>query len=59
MKKLLFDFFPVILFFIAFKLEDDPKRGIMIATAVVIVATLASKSGTCGFATAASRSSTS
>ena len=40
MKKLLFDFFPVILFFIAFKLEDDPKRGIMVATAVVIVATL-------------------
>ena len=40
MKKLLFDFFPVILFFVAFKLEDDPQRGIMIATAVVIVATL-------------------
>ena len=40
MKKLLFDFFPVLLFFIAFKLEDDPKRGIMIATAVIIVATL-------------------
>ena len=40
MKKLLFDFFPVILFFAAFKLEDDPKRGIMLATAVVIVATL-------------------
>ena len=40
MKKLLFDFFPVILFFIAFKLEDDPKRGIMVATAVVIAATL-------------------
>ena len=40
MKKLLFDFFPVILFFIAFKLEDDPKRGIMVATVVVIAATL-------------------
>ena len=40
MKKLLFDFFPVILFFIAFKLEDDPKRGIMVATAVVIAACL-------------------
>ena len=40
MKKLLFDFFPIILFFVAFKLEDDPKRGIMIATAVVIAATL-------------------
>lgn len=40
MKKLLFDFFPVILFFIAFKLEDDPKRGIMVATVVIIVATM-------------------
>ena len=40
MKKLLFDFFPIILFFVAFKLEDDPKRGIMVATAVVIAATL-------------------
>ena len=40
MKKLLFDFFPVALFFIAFKLEDDPQRGIMVATAVIIVATL-------------------
>ena len=40
MKKLLFDFFPVILFFVAFKLEDDPKRGIMVATAVIIAATI-------------------
>ena len=40
MKKLLFDFFPVILFFIAFKMEDDPKRGIMVATGVIIAATL-------------------
>ena len=40
MKKLLFDFFPVLLFFVAFRLEDDPKRGIMVATAVVIAATL-------------------
>ena len=40
MKKLLFDFFPIILFFVAFKLEDDPKRGIMVATAVVIAATV-------------------
>ena len=40
MKKLLFDFFPVLLFFAAFKLVDDPKRGIMIATAVVVAATL-------------------
>ena len=40
MKKLLFDFFPIILFFIAFKLEDDPKRGLMVATAVIIAATV-------------------
>ena len=40
MKKLLFDFFPVVLFFIAFKLEDDPQRGLMVATAVIIVATV-------------------
>ena len=40
MKKLLFDFFPVVLFFVAFKLEDDPQRGIMVATAVIIVATV-------------------
>ena len=40
MKKLLFDFFPVLLFFAAFRLENDPKRGIMVATAVVIAATL-------------------
>lgn len=39
MKKLLFDFFPVILFFAAFQLEEDPTRGIMTATAVLIVAT--------------------
>ena len=39
MKKLLFDFFPVLLFFVAFKLEDDPQRGIMVATVVIIVAT--------------------
>ena len=39
MKKLLFDFFPVLLFFAAFQLEDDPKRGIMVATAVAIAAT--------------------
>jgi len=40
MKKLLFDFFPVLLFFIAFKMEDDPQRGIMVATAVIIAATV-------------------
>lgn len=37
--KLLFDFFPILLFFIAFKLYDDPTQGILAATAVAIVAT--------------------
>jgi intracellular septation protein len=37
--KLLFDFFPVVLFFITFKWYDDPKQGILAATAVIIVAT--------------------
>ena len=37
--KLLFDFFPVLLFFITFKAYDDPKQGILAATAVIIVAT--------------------
>ena len=38
--KLLFDFFPVVLFFIAFKLHDDPQQGILVATGVIIVATI-------------------
>lgn len=38
--KLLFDFFPVALFFIAFKMHDDPQRGILVATGVIIVATV-------------------
>lgn len=38
--KLLFDFFPVLLFFIAFKLHEDPQQGILSATAVIIVATI-------------------
>jgi intracellular septation protein len=40
--KLLFDFFPVILFFAAYKLASDPadpQHGILVATAVAIVAT--------------------
>lgn len=37
--KLLFDFFPVLLFFVTFKSYDDPKQGILAATAVIIVAT--------------------
>jgi intracellular septation protein len=36
--KLLFDFFPVLLFFITFKLYDDPTEGVLAATAVAIVA---------------------
>ncbi len=38
--KFLFDFFPILLFFIAFKLQDDPKEGILVATGVAIVATV-------------------
>jgi intracellular septation protein len=37
--KLLFDFFPVLLFFLTFKSYDDPQEGILAATAVIIVAT--------------------
>jgi intracellular septation protein len=37
--KLLFDFFPVVLFFITFKWYDDPQEGILAATAVIIIAT--------------------
>jgi len=36
--KLLFDFFPILLFFITFKLYQDPKQGILAATAVAIAA---------------------
>ncbi len=38
--KLIFDFFPIALFFVTFKLYDDPQEGILAATAVIIVATL-------------------
>ncbi len=38
--KLLFDFFPIVLFFITFKLYDNQHDGILAATAVVIAATL-------------------
>jgi intracellular septation protein len=40
--KILFDFFPILLFFIAYKVFDDPaepQRGILMATVVAIVAT--------------------
>lgn len=38
--KLLFDFFPIILFFITFKSYDDPIEGVLAATAVAIIATI-------------------
>jgi intracellular septation protein len=37
--KLFFDFFPILLFFIVFKWHEDPKQGILAATAVIIIAT--------------------
>lgn len=37
--KILFDFFPILLFFITFKLYDDPTQGVLAATGVAIVAT--------------------
>ena len=40
MKKLLFDFFPVILFFVTFKFYEDPTKGIIAGTAVAIAATV-------------------
>lgn len=39
--KILFDFFPVILFFIAYKMQEDPIQGILVATAVAIAASFA------------------
>jgi intracellular septation protein len=36
--KFLFDLFPVIVFFIAFKIPEDPHQGILVATAVAIIA---------------------
>ncbi len=38
--KLLFDFFPILLFFITYQLYEDQHEGILAATAVIIVATL-------------------
>lgn len=38
--KILFDFLPVLLFFITFKLYDDPTQGVLAATAVAILASL-------------------
>ncbi|RKZ37130.1 MAG: septation protein A [Gammaproteobacteria bacterium] len=38
--KLLFDFFPILLFFVTFKMYDDPLQGVMAATAVAIAASI-------------------
>ncbi|MGF1613930.1 MAG: septation protein A [Gammaproteobacteria bacterium] len=38
--KILFDFFPILLFFITFKLYDDPTQGVLAATLVAIVASI-------------------
>ncbi len=37
--KILFDFFPVLLFFLTFKAYEDQQQGILAATAVIIAAT--------------------
>ena len=37
--KLLFDFFPIVLFFIVYKMHDDSHQGFIVATAVIIAAT--------------------
>lgn len=38
--KILLDLFPVVVFFVAFKLADDPHQGVMVATLAAIVATV-------------------
>lgn len=38
--KFLFDFFPVVIFFVILKTADDPVEGMILATAVLIAATL-------------------
>ena len=38
--KFLIDFFPLLAFFIAFKVADSPEQGIYLATATLIVATI-------------------
>ena len=38
--KFLFDLFPVIVFFIAFKIPEDPNQGILLATGVAIIASI-------------------
>ena len=37
--KLLFDFLPVVLFFVVYKMHDDPHQGFMYATVAIIAAT--------------------
>lgn len=38
-NKLLFDFFPVVLFFVVYKMYEDPTDGFLVATAAIIAAT--------------------
>jgi intracellular septation protein len=38
--KILFDFLPVLLFFVTFKFYDDPIQGVLAATTVAIVASI-------------------
>jgi intracellular septation protein len=38
--KFLFDLFPILAFFAAFKLADDPHQGVLLATAVAIAASV-------------------
>ena len=38
--KFLFDFFPILLFFLTFKFYDNPEEGVLAATAVAIIASI-------------------
>ncbi len=39
--RFLFDIFPVLLFFAAFKMADDPQQGVLMATAAAMLASIA------------------
>lgn len=43
--KFLYDFFPVLLFFVTFKFYDDPQQGVLAATAVAIIASIVQVAG--------------
>ena len=38
--KLLFDFFPIVLFFVVYKMHDDSHQGFIVATVAIIAATV-------------------